>query len=274
MDTTAISDLGNIGALIGACAAPVTFFAIAFFIRWRTGSFLTVLSRIWTIFHGKTNTSIPYVKQYLDEQAVVMQLIFATGARVRTEQHAKRLIDWSSSNDESLLDAVRCGPYFDWELPGLKRENEQIERNDARVNVGMLLLLLTLASVLFGVMIYDRPLMRMKASGTWFTVTTTAAERFWSSRQLTWSSCAKISEGRVIDTGFSAADTKLLCETFTPTKETDMRAFLQRTLTEQRITAGSLSALCFLLMYLPGKVISIKGHAGAMRKRQAQRNHA
>lgn len=260
MDNSVINDLKNIGILFGAVGGPL---GLGLLVAWRTRSFLTIFSRLWSLFHGKTTSTVPSIKEYLDSQSAVMHLIFSTGAKARTEKHATRLIDWCRKHDESLEDAVRCGPYFDWELPGL----DETRKRKPGASIAALLLFLAFAGTLLAVSAYDKPILRMKATSTWFVITADHAEPLFSDQRLAFEQCGKPSGGDAPQHEFSAQDVALLCGIFGHEKIEERRAYFVKTLREQRIIAGLYGFVSLMLMIIPARTLAQQDRTRKMQDR-------
>lgn len=273
MENTAVSNLGNIGLIFASAAAPLTLVTLALFIRWRTGSFLTVFSRMWTFFHGKGTASVPFIKNHLDSLTAVMQLNFSIGTRIRTEQHAKRVIQWCERHDESLLDAARCGRQFDWELPGLKEPfaTSGAQRNGA--SFATFIALIVLAAAFLSIALYDRALLQLKASGTIFSLSADSAQPLWSDDRLIFAQCGTVANPST--SGFSPSDAKIICDAFGKKEEESDRAkYVSKTLAEQRSASLILCLMSFALTYLPFKIMSDNQRAKEMRDRLRSRSRS
>lgn len=260
MDNFVISDLKTFAIVASAIGTPL---ALALLVAWRTKSFLTILSRLWSLFHGKAPSAVPFINEYLSTQSAVVQLVFSTGAKVRTKKHAKRVVDWCTKHDESLEEAVRCGPYFDWELPGL---NETRKRNPLPSFLAVLAFC-ACAGGLFAIAAYDKPILRVNGTSTWFGITPDYAQPLFSSQILAFKQCEEISLNKTDHQGRSVQDFKLLCRIFGSEKVEDRRTYIAKELREQKIVAGVYSVVFLLMMLIPIRTLAQQERAKKMQKR-------
>lgn len=235
MEITAVSELGDIVRKFGLLASPVLLLVAVLLIRWRTSSSHTVFARLWRLFHGKAHTAAPKLKDYLDSQEATLQFRFTSGVPARTEQHARRLIEWAEEHDESLGDAVRCGPCFDFELPGLKDRSEQAGRGVRLLVGGAFLILLYIGIGLSWFALYDKPLLRLRATNTWFSITAETARPLWSGEGFAFSRCAAAGSEDDGKSGFAPGERKVLCDGFADdSTAAERETYVERALRGQR----------------------------------------
>lgn len=271
MNNAFFNSLGDIVTFVSSIALPVSLLLLAIFIRWRTGSYLTVFSRLWTIFHGKTPAASLPIKDYLDAQTSVSRLRFQTGAKVRTEEHARRLLEWSTTHNESLTDAAACGPYFDFELPGLK-DYSALPGPLQKTFYGLCFAALLMAFWLMMMLVaYDKPLLRIKSTGTWVAFTAESAEPFLGSGKLALAQCG--TAGTVPKSGgpFVATDVTVICSIAQSRTPEQLRTDLDVTLREQKASAFAAAILCALLTYPLIQTGIFIDNAKAMRRRLSLR---
>ena len=266
MDMTTISNLSNSGLSLGAVFTAILLSMLAVLIRWRTGSSLTLLSRLWKLFHGKTNATVPFIKEHLDSQASVMELRFKIGVPARTEQHARRLTAWGADHDESLVDAVRCGPHFDFERPGLKDPSEQ-PTDKAIAGISMLFLICAVMALCFLWMTSaDRALLKLKPTGTWFSMTAQDVRPLFA-EGFQLKNCPLALSGKLPLTGFTAADIKLLCDAVREEEPAHLASYLKQSLASQRGLFGGFMLLFIIPLFPLYATVRHSTNANAMRER-------
>lgn len=271
MNNAFFNSLGDIVTFVSSIGLPVSLVLLAIFIRWRTGSYLTVFSRLWTIFHGKTPAASLPIKEYLEAQTSVSRLRFQTGAKVRTEEHARRLLEWSAANNESLTDAAACGPYFDFELPGLKDRSTlpgPLQKTFYALGFVSLLVAFWLMMILVA---YDKPLLRIKSTGTWVAFTAESAEPFLGSGKLALTQCGAAGTVPKSSGPFAAADVTVICSIARSRTPAQLRQDMGVTLREQKASALAAALSCVLLTYPLIRMGIFIDNANSMRRRLSAR---
>lgn len=83
MDTATISSIVTLSVAAAPILGTAALFLVGLIVWWRTGSSITILSRLWRLLHGKMSPAVPVISGYLAAQAEVARLSFETGARFR-----------------------------------------------------------------------------------------------------------------------------------------------------------------------------------------------
>ncbi|MCP3020335.1 DUF6216 family protein [Cupriavidus basilensis] len=227
-----IEVLGNHGLLV-AVATTCIVVLIAIIVWRRTRSTHSLMARIWRLFHGAVECKDATIGKFLDQQSALMEFRFTTGLPVRTNRHAKELIEWVARNGEDIGHVAACGHYFDLESISLRSKDklpgflELLGRY-----IGALVIFIFCIILAIGIFV-DRAFLQVKESGTYFTLSSENAKPLMSESRLTREQCSngKGTESNV----FGGKDAKIICDLFS-NKEMDV--YLIRAIKEQRIIFG------------------------------------
>ncbi len=267
MDTVTISSIVTLSVAAAPILGTAAFFLVGLIVWWRTGSSITILSRLWRLLHGKMSPAVPAISGYLAAQAEVARLSFETGARFRTAQQAERVIAWSIRHDESLCDAAACGPYFDFELPGLKDRSSQ-PKPWAIVGIGAFFATLSIAiltAALF--MIPDRAILRLTATGTWLTIDRESVKPMTFAPGFTLARCSRDYSAIPPSAGFTPAEVGALCDAVKAESPASLGRFIDRSIAGQRQVLGVIAVTLACWAWPTYATLRHAGKANAMRKR-------
>lgn len=221
-------------AILGLPAFAIVVIGIVGFMVWkRTRSTHSLMARLWLLFHGKKECKDPIVREFFDEQAALMEFRFTTGVQVRTRRQAHEVIKWTRAHNEDIGDVAGCGSYFDLERTTLKEEDELpsklmlIGRAGLAIAIALIVALFTLG------VFSDSAGLRMKKSGTFFSLSTEYAKPLWSGSGLSKVQC--MNDQVLPNNGFTNEDAKTLCEIL---KNKSIDLYLEKTVKQQRITCG------------------------------------
>lgn len=154
------------------------------------------------------------VRDYLDNHTSALQLRFVTGIAVRTEKHARCLVQWADRNDESLLDAGRCGPHFDAEIPALKQRSKRV-KNRMIVLLGVAAMLIAVAAFVATTFIAEnRVILQLNATKTWFTLSEKSAKPFFGGSTLEFAKCNRNYPDLYQPKGFTLSEITILCDSY------------------------------------------------------------
>lgn len=203
------------------------------YIIWRrTGSSHLFLSRLWMMIFGKNQCNVPEIQDAIDTQTAVMQFRFITGLRIRTKERAEAVIAWARRHNENIADIAACGPYFDLENPGLKPEARLPKRwrLGALVIATVIFALLLLCST--GAVIFDRAVLRMKQTSTWFILNEEVAKPISDSPGFFLRKCNEPASTLALNSGFTENEVKILCRAYI---EKELAGFVNSSIRSQRI---------------------------------------
>src|SRR5471032_1373080 len=212
------------------------FICVLGMLVWRrTRSAHMLLVRLWWLFAGRNECTVPALATFFGRQAALMGFRFITNVQARTVENAEAIVAWQVKHNEDMSAIAACGELFDQELPGLKPLNLW----PARWQLGLAALLLFSA---FGAGLFaaagtvtPRALLEMKASGIWFTIDDVSARRFSffdSKPGFLLSACSDKRAPLVEKSGFTGADVDLICNAV---HDPGTPAYLHAALQSQRI---------------------------------------
>lgn len=206
---------------------------LAFYVWNRTQSSYSLLARLWQLFHGNRDCKNKEIAEFLDEQFSLMQFRFTTGIPARTRKHATAVIDWARKHNEDVGAVAACGSYFDFENIKLKEENELPKKWNLTGRFASVLFLLFVVVAFVSGAFFDRAILQLKSSGTYFTLSLNDAKPIGYEPGFTLKQCAsgKLSP----DNGFDKKDVDVICEFF---KDKSLGPYLTQTVNEQKIVLG------------------------------------
>lgn len=176
MDVPTITSVMDLFVKAGISFAGLIILPIGAYAWYRTRSTYMILARLWSIFNGKQECKNLAIKDFLDTQSAILQFRFMTGIHARTLPHVHKMIDWAEKHDEAVADIAACGSYFDLEKPALKPEHQLPRRWT------LLLCAMAVSALIFmifasaSLMLPDRAILRMKDTGTLFTLDAVTAQ--------------------------------------------------------------------------------------------------
>lgn len=235
---------------------------LALYIWNRTRSTYSLMSRLWQLFHGKRDCNDKTIAAFLDGQSALMQFRFTTGVFARTTNQSHALIAWSDRNNEDMGAIAACGSYFDLEKVALR---EALPRPSVHVAKIVLTLCLFFALVALSMgAILPRALLQFKASGQFFTLSTTDARPLWADGRLSKDQC---SDPKLMATGgFNATDATSICDTF---KDPSVSKFVSEIVSKQRALFGFLAVNFMVYLIASFKWLMQGVRACDMRKRMS-----
>ncbi len=267
MDTATISSFFTLTVAAAPILGTAAMFVLGLIVWWRTGSSITILSRLWRLLHGKSSAAVPAISDYLGAQAEVARLCFETGAKLRTSQQAERLIAWSIRHDESLRDAAACGPYFDFEVPCLKdRSSQPRPMTIMAIGTAFVVLLLAILTVtLFS--IPDRAILKLNTTGTWLSIDRETAKPLTGAPGFALSACHADYKLITAHSGFSQADIGALCGAFKAENMASLGRFVDHSIQSQRRVFAVMAAIMAWWAWPAYTTLRHASKANAMRAR-------
>lgn len=203
---------------------------LAFYVWNRTQSSYSLLARLWQLFHGSKDCKNKEIAEFLDEQFALMQFRFTTGIPARTRRHAIAVIDWARRNNEDVGAVASCGPYFDFENIKLKEEKELPRKWHLTCRFLLVLFLLFVAMSSFSGAFFDRAILQLKSSGTYFTLSVNDAKPIGYEPGFNLKQCAS---GKLpSDNVFNKKDVDVICELL---KDKNLDSYLTQTIKQQKI---------------------------------------
>ncbi|WEF35345.1 DUF6216 family protein [Pseudoduganella chitinolytica] len=251
--------LGSWGIGLPGLALVLTAFVI-----WRrTRSSHILLTRLWRLFHGKSDCKVPAIGDFLDEQTAIHQFRFTTGIQIRNVQQARRLATLFRDDSAMLNKIAAAGPHFDLDAMQL-RPREQLPRlfGMACASLAYALAAWSLVAVLVALTV-DRAFLRITATGTWLTLDTNYAKPMSERMGFRLDACKPASLPP--DTGgFSPEEAAAICRAF---GAPDNAPFIRTSIQEQRWMLGVLLVLlAYLIAELHRWLAYAKG-ARALKRR-------
>lgn len=206
---------------------------LAFYVWNRTQSSYSLLARLWHLFHGRKDCKNKEIAEFLDEQFALMQFRFTTGIPARTQKQATAVIDWARKHNEDVGAVAACGPYFDFENIKLKEKYELPKKWQLAGRFASVLFLLFLVIAFFGGVFFDRAILQIKSSGTYFTLSFNDAKPIGYKPGFTLKQCASgdLSPGN----GFDKKDVDVICEFF---EDKSLDSYLTKKVNEQKVVFG------------------------------------
>lgn len=266
MDTNTIASVTQIAIQNGIGLGLISLLSVGVLIWMRTRSTHMLLARLWRLFNGKAECSVPLIKDFLSSHSAVLQFRFMTGLPVRTLQQVESLCSWTAKNNEDIGDVSACGKYFDLERPGLKPMDQLPRRWQLFALLAIAVLLGMGFFLALGGTISDRALLRFNASETWFTLDTISAIPLADGAGFKLAQCTAIDTIMKGNPGFHRSDVRSICESFTAGQ---VGPYVDSTVKSQRVAAAIASAY-FLFFFLGAAGWFWRGaKANEMRRRLA-----
>lgn len=267
MDYNSFRSVINLGVEGGITLTGIITVLLLFFAYKRTGSPHIILGRLWSLLHGDKECNSPIIKNFLDEQSAVHQFNFMTGLRIKAPAKLAALQTWTSSNGETISSVAACGGYFDLETVNLA-ERKKLPTNWMMLGISLSLGILALVTIvsLVGVT-YDRAILKMKDTGTWFSLDNNIAKAFSAQSGFFLENCPDVIASRN-HPGFQQSDVAHICKW---RLDKDRQRFISATVTEQRQLSGAAAILFSFLLFKSHKTLMQASAAHAMRKRLIER---
>lgn len=198
---------------------------------WRTRSTHVLISRIWRLIYGKTAMADREIGKFIENRNRLVTFRFFSGLPVRTLPQAKRLIQWSTVNNEEIADIRACGDLFD--LEACRLNVERIPGRFARFAMWLAALVLTVMVVLSAAGgLTDRALLQFKESKKWFLISEQSATPWAGSGVLTKKDCIEATGTQPVTTSFASDEATVICKAL---RDADMPAFIKQTVAQQRL---------------------------------------
>ena len=235
---------------------------------WRSGSPHMLLARLWSLAHGKPQPGDRVIRAYLASRSTLMQFRAVTGVRCRTLEDTRRLIIWTTDNNEEIGDVARCGRYFDLRKPGLKEPAPR--RWEFITSLLLVAACGTALIVAVSAITTQRAWISIKnGTGKQLLLAPTDIEVWGTARRFTAADCKALGHQAIADrVGIPANEVSTACSWF---EDPDLQPFIDHAVRQQRL------ALSFLIGQLLGYGVAAYGWltsaiaARAMSRRLRQR---
>jgi Family of unknown function (DUF6216) len=234
---------------------------------WRTRSSHVILIRLWRFVYGRQILKDREIGRYFLALEKLMQIRFITGLPFRTLQSAKRMIAWSTENDEDLSAVKKCKELFDLENRSIKVDLLPSKTRQV-VRLVCFLVLAWAAAALSLAALQSDAIFQMKKSRVWFSMSTDTAVNFLGNGVITASDCEAKTSNLGARMGITEVEVDAICNTFKkPTLQKELHASVE----SQRMISFVL--ICMLLWFaaFPFLEFSKGAHAHELYKRLQQK---
>jgi hypothetical protein len=196
----------------GAGTYTAVLVALVGMLIWqRTKSSHVILTRAWRFFHGKKECTVKPVADFLNELSAIDEFSFKTGIRVTSLAQIERL-NALCPMDRSMLERIaKAGKSYDLNALRLAEPGKVPSKGQRMVVALGGYLLVWLSIFIAASLFYDRAVLQMKASRQWFTLDADYAKPLNDAPGFKLAACARPALPASETTGFSAADTAILC---------------------------------------------------------------
>jgi hypothetical protein len=268
--TSFLGSTASVGGLI--------FLACLGWITWSTRSGYVLRKLIWRIIHGKSEVLDIKIKEFADRQDSLMNFRNLSGlTQIRTLQHAQRVEQWMTDNDEGPSTLRKLGSAFDYDE--IKPKADQTKALGVSVGVHLFLVVcLALASgSLSDFFRGDGAVVTIIKTDNTYAVSKEAAQpRKWRwtasgerSVDLTVKMCGKEPLPNVAhDLQWPLSDVQVLCELMTDSRSA---AYVHDTVRGQRVLVGCFAALVIVAFFLSFKSMYRLKEYQDLEKRQLRR---
>lgn len=266
MDTTTINSILDVGLKGGLTLTGVITVLVFLYVYKRTKSPHIILARLWLMLNGKKECNDPIIKKFLDEQSDLLQFRFITGIQAKTVAHVATIKTWCDRHGETITAVAACGQYFNIN-ESRPLADDKMPTNKLMAFFALIVTVLTVAAMLAltGV-VYDRALLRMNATGTWFGINDHSAKPIGSAPGFLLSECKDvIAKGD--HPGFKASDVAFICNW---SQEQGTNTYLAKTISGQRTLCAFVALFLALASWRNYRKMLQASEAIALRKRIAE----
>jgi hypothetical protein len=256
-------------SVFGAMAAPIAtyilsilvFFVIACYAIFRLKSTYILREKVWSSFVGERDFNDERLKSFSEEQLDLSRFRVMYGVSARSIVDLHRLLSWMVRHGLTPLDVKRARR---WINPS--RENP-LEMPKLKY---MLTWLFVLGMLLIGLFVALRAndsnetLLRMRASGIWYWSDGKTAYSLRSRWHIGNQSCTSGSLPDTSVTGFTSAETKLLCSGI---NDGQLDTIVKETVRVQRRMFASLAFVSSLLAIWAFLKVESAEYAGRLAKK-------
>lgn len=203
-------------------------------ICWRTRSTHVVIRHIWRLVFGRAAFADREIARFIETRNRLVTFRFIAGLPVRTLAQAKRLLRWSTVNDEELATVKACGDLFDLENCCLR--DEQIPSRWQQVLLVLLAFIFGFAVALFALgSLTDRAVLQFKESKTWFLLSTKAAVSYPGNGRITQKACADATGKQMTSQAFTADEATIICKAL---GDVNIKDDIEQIVMQQRLAFG------------------------------------
>lgn len=180
-------------------------------ICWRTRSSHVLMTRIWRLVFGKSVMADRDIAKFIESRNRLVTFRFFSGIPVRTLTHAKRLIHWSTVNDEEIADIRACGELFNREACRL--EEHRIPGRAMQFLQWLVTWTLT-SALLFALAGYftESAVLQFKESKKWFFLSEQTAIPLSGEGGLSTKSCTERQARASAASSFSVEEATIICK--------------------------------------------------------------
>jgi hypothetical protein len=267
MDTATISSVIDFASKGGLTLAGVVTVLIFLYVYKRTKSPHIILARLWLLLNGKQECKDPVIKKFLDEQSDLLQFRFITGIQATSVAHVGVLTNWCASQGETITTVAACGPYFDIKH-SIPLTNSKLPKKKTVVFFAITATVLVVVAMLaMSGMAYDRALLRMKNTGTWFGINEQSVKPIGSEPGFSLSQCKEVvAKGE--HPGFKDSDVAFICSWG---QEESTKVYIAKTISGQRWLFFGMALFLSISAFLLSRLVSHASEALALSARIAAR---
>jgi hypothetical protein len=247
MDPASISDLAQTFSL----AVPVLIALTFGWAIYRAGSRQVVVRRLWQLVHGKQEIADPQVRAFVEDEASLLAFRMLAGVPVSSLEKARELIIWTKANDVQMYRLRLCGDLFDPETRQI-RVQKLPSKWVLKTRLMLLLACFSLAVASFGLLFFDRTLMKINATERYFLATTSSLGTVGSAipfgpAPLKAADCSRAVGANVTKTTFTEQEVEILCEVL---KASETPAYLSTALKSQRLETAKMLLVSLVLAWM------------------------
>jgi hypothetical protein len=247
MDSATISSLAQALSL----AAPLLVAAAFAWAILRAGSRQVVVRRLWQLVHGKQEIADPEIKAFVEEEASLLSFRMLAGVQVSSLEKARELIRWARSNDVQMYRLRLCGDLFDPETRQIKG-HELPSTWKQRFRLARLLLCWFVVVAGAGILVFDKTLLTLNATGRHFFATTTELGALGSAipfgpHALKVADCSRPASTNAARSSFTEQEVDVLCDVL---KHSETTAYLKTALNDQRWAVLRLVVIALVLSWM------------------------
>lgn len=248
-------------AQLGISAPVVGVIVLALLVWQRTKSTHSLMTRLWTLFHGGAKCHERKLGDLFDQQSDLMRFRFIAGVRARTHSQMLKVIEFCQRENENVETIAAVGHHFDLEHVELKKNLPPRWWTYIEFVWSMALAMFCVTLVVLA--LQNQALLKMNKSGRLFFLSNDSARTF-PAKGAGISRKACVSHEPLANSGFSSEDNVIVCEAF---GDKDLSKYIDESIRSQRYIFGFGILILSLLCWVAGASVLQASRARAMKAR-------
>lgn len=190
-------------------AATVCCVLFALFIFWRRADSLhAVWEKAWRLVAGNAEVQEPRLRAFMQEARDLEKFRLVYGLRIMNMADMHRFMAWARRHRLDVVTLQKARRWVDITKPSIISRPPKYH-----FTWNVVVCVLSALSVQLGAFFADSPaLLKMKATGVWFTADGTSVAGPFGGNKLDLTQCPTVSDKLQKTFGFSAAEAKVLCD--------------------------------------------------------------